>query len=101
MASEKCQHILTFSGRELALEEAPRTLVYIFTQRRKRLLRCELISSGRKLGASTNSTDTRLELGNHPMAQDILGLDLGRMIGYQWAPQYQAILTPVIETMPV
>jgi hypothetical protein len=38
-------------------------------------------------------------LGDHPIAQELKGLDIGRLLGYQYQPEYQTILTPVIESL--
>lgn len=93
------RHILTLAGRKLKLQEAPRSRSHAFTVRNGRLLRSEIISSRRGVGASRSSADVRLELGDHPIAQELRALELGRMLGYQYVPQYQTILTPVIESL--
>ena len=100
-ASENGQHILTFSGRELPLKRAPRRRLHIFTQRNGRLLRCEMITSEQAQGASARRADLRLQLGDHPMGREIAELPLGRLVGYQWSPKYQAVLTQVVESLPV
>ena len=100
-ASENGQHILTFSGRELPLKQAPRRRLHIFTQRNGRLLRCEMITSEQAQGASARRADLRLQLGDHPMGREIAELPLGRLVGYQWSPKYQAVLTQVVESLPV
>jgi hypothetical protein len=99
-ASHEGRDILTFSGRMLETALGPRSRIQVFTHRNGYLLRSELIVSETKGGASTRGADVRLELGDHPMAQEIEGLNPGRLVGYQWAPRYQAILTPVLESLP-
>jgi hypothetical protein len=37
-------------------------------------------------------------LGDHPIAQELEELGLGRMLAYQYAPSYQSILSPVLES---
>ena len=65
------------------------------------LLRSEMILSERELPGSRKAADVQLELGDHPIAQELTGLDIGRAIGFTYAPDYQIILTPVIESLPV
>ena len=99
-ATEGGREILTLSGRKLPLALTPRSRVHPTNCRGERLLRCELILSERQAGASRDAADVRLELGNHPMAQDLRDLELGRLLAYQFCPQQQAILTPVLESHP-
>jgi hypothetical protein len=99
-ASHDSREILTFSGRVLETTPAPRSRLAVYNYRNGHLLRSEMIVSEAKVGASTRGADVRLELGDHPMAQEIEALNLGRLVGYQWAPRYQAILTPVLESLP-
>jgi hypothetical protein len=95
---EDNQHILTFSGRQLETHQAPRVRMHVFTSRKGRLLRSELILSERQQAASKKAAHAQLELGDHPIAQELKALNLGRMLAYQYTPQYQSILTPVIES---
>ena len=95
------RHILTLAGRKLDVRDAPRSRWHAFTVRNGRLLRSELISSERGLAVSKDSSHVRLELGDHPIAQELEGLGIGRMLAYQYAPEYQTILTPVIESFAV
>lgn len=44
------------------------------------------------------SSSVQFELGDHPIAQELQALKLGNIIGYQYALQHQAILTPVMES---
>lgn len=96
--AEQDDHILTLTGRVLELQKIPRSRSHYFTTRGGRLLRSEGMTSSRMSGQSRSSADVRLELGDHPMAQELKGLGLGRMLGYQYSPNYQVILTPVIES---
>lgn len=92
------EHILTLEGRILDLIETPRSRRHPFTFRNQRLLRSETITNQRRSGSSTNSADARLTLGNHPIADELKGLELGRLVAYQFSPKYQLILTPVVES---
>ncbi len=98
---EAGQHILTVSGREGMLKRAPRSRMHPITMREGYLLRCELVVSEREQFSGQNANSARLELGDHPIAQEVKELQLGRMLGYQYAPHHQAILTPVIESFAV
>lgn len=93
------RHILTLVGRQLDLRDAPRSRSHAFTVRNGRLLRSEMISSERRVGASRDASDLRLELGDHQIAQELKGLEIGRLLGYQYQPEYQSVLTPVIESL--
>jgi len=94
------QHVLTFGVRKLALHDSARSRVHCYTFRNGMLLRSEMIGSERKVGSSENHTDVRLDLGHHPIAQELKDLEIGRAIGLSHAPGYQIILTPVIESIP-
>jgi hypothetical protein len=96
--AEGDRHILTLAGRELETQAAPRTRSQFFTVRGGRLLRSEGISSERSQARSRDASHARLELGDHPIAQELKGLGLGRMLVYQYAPSYQSILSPVLES---
>jgi hypothetical protein len=77
------KHILTLTGRKTKLELRPRERIYPITCAHGRLLRLELIWSECNAGLSKAQSDVRLELGNHPIAQGLRGLNLGRVLLYQ------------------
>lgn len=95
---EAGSHILTLAGREGALSSVSRSRIHPITVREGHVLRCELIVSERRQAGGRDAADVRLELGDHPIAGEVRGLSLGRLLAYQYAPQHQAILTPVIES---
>jgi hypothetical protein len=95
------RHILNLAGRQLDLRAAPRARRHAFTVRNGRLLRSEIISGERGVGASRDASDVRLELGDHPIAQELEGLEIGGLLGYQYEREYQTILTPVIESLAI
>jgi hypothetical protein len=95
------KHILTLKGRKLQTRPAPRSYTHPITFRNEHLLRCEMIASESETAASRDLSDVRLELGDHPIAQELRGLDLGRIMAYRYSPHFQAILTPVFESFPV
>jgi hypothetical protein len=96
--AEEDRHILTLSGRKLPLQGAPRSRARLFTTRNGRLLRSEMVNSERGLAESRDSSHVRLELGDHPIAQELKSLNIGRLTAYQYAPEYQMILSPAIES---
>ncbi len=96
------QHILTLIGREREQDnETPRSRIHPITVREGYILRCELILSARRQISSRDSESVRLELGEHPIAQEVKELKLGKLLAYQYTPQHQAILTPVVESFAV
>jgi hypothetical protein len=96
--AEGDQAILTFSGRRLQTQQAPRSRVNFYTTRGGRILRSVGINSERLQARSKNSSHLQLELGDHPIAQELNELELGKMLVYQYAPQYQSILSPALES---
>lgn len=98
--AEGGKEILSLSGRKLPLEPTPRSRIHPTNYRGGRLVRSEFIQSERQAGASRDASDVRLELGDHPVAQELRDLDLGRALAYEYCPQLQAILTPVLESHP-
>ena len=98
--SEEGTHILTLTCRKQALAPAPRYRMHIFTAQ-ERLLRCEIVLSGRDLASGRSPSDVRLELGDHAISQELDELQIGKLVGYQYTPQYQAILMPVVESYAI
>lgn len=92
------QRILKLSGRKLNLKRYPRYRVNPITYRRGFILRSELVIDERGMGSSRSSRDVKLELGEHPMAEELRELEFGRVLGYQYCPQARGILTPVFES---
>jgi hypothetical protein len=99
--SGNSQTIVSISGRKLDLNPTTRSRNQIFTYRQGHMLRLELINSEREEGASKNPSDVRLEFGDHPIAQELRDWNPGRMVVYNYCPQYQMILTPALESFPV
>ena len=96
--SEAQNPILTLAVRELSVQPTERTYIHTLTFREGRILRLELILSERDQAMSRDSAHVRLELGDHPIAQELRALNLGRMLYCQYAPQCQVILSPVLES---
>jgi len=92
------QWILTLTGREGTLKHTPRSRIHPFTLRNDYLLRCEIIVSERQQATGRGASGVHLELGEHPMAQELAAWNLGPVLGYQYAPQHQIILTQALES---
>lgn len=95
---EAQSHILTLAVRELPIQHAGRSYLHSITFREGRILRLELILDERRQGISRKSAHAHFELGDHPIAQELRELNLGRMLFCQYTPQYQVILSPVLES---
>jgi hypothetical protein len=95
------KHILTIKGRKLKLEQFPRQHLHPITVSQSRMLRLEFNLSECQAGLSNNQSDVSLELGDHPMAQELRDLRLGRILQYQYCQQLQAVLSPVCESYPL
>jgi hypothetical protein len=95
------QSILTLTAQEGKLQNVPRSRMQPITVRSGYLLRCDLIVSERQQMGHQGAFGVSLELGKHSIAEELKQWNLGKIIGYQYAPQHQAILTPVIESFSV
>jgi hypothetical protein len=98
--AEGSNHILTLRVRQIPVKESDRWRFYGITFRNSRILRSEAIINVRKQAISRNPANVKLELGDHAIAQELRNLHLGRMVHFQYMPQNQAILTPVLESYP-
>ena len=95
---EDDHHILTLSVREIPVKPLERWRFHGITIRDRRILRSEIIVNVGEQGISRNPNNAKLELGAHPIAEELRNLNLGRMIHLQYIPHNQAILTPVLES---
>jgi hypothetical protein len=98
-AEEK--EVLLVRGRKLDLAWTARRRVHPLTYRRGFILRSEFVINERQTGASRNEPDLQLQLGDHPIADELREMRLGRMLGVQFCPHAQGILTPVIESFAI
>jgi hypothetical protein len=98
--SEGGRHVLTLAVDELDLQPVGRSRIHSITFREGRILRLEFIFNERRQGSSRNRAHAHLELGDHPMAQELRDLRLGRMVACSYTPKTQAILSPVLESIP-
>jgi hypothetical protein len=96
--AERSNHILTLSVRQIPVKDFDHWRFHGITFRDGRILRSEVIVNVRKQAISRNPANVKLELGDHPIAQELRNLHLGRMVHFQYMPQNQAILTPVLES---
>jgi hypothetical protein len=92
------QKVLALSGRKLALKRFPRFRLSPITYRNGYILRSQFVVSEREMGTS-GGQDVELELGEHPIAKELVELELGRVLGYRYCPHAQGILTPVFESL--
>jgi hypothetical protein len=98
--AEDGREILQLSGRELPVQGGGHTRTNVINLRHGRLLRCEFNTNRRQVGTSRNGRDVRLQLGDHPIADELRALRLGLMMQYDYVPSGQGILTGVIESYP-
>jgi hypothetical protein len=96
--SEGGGDILTLTVRQLPVKPSPRWSFHGITARDDRILRSEIIVNVRNQALSMNPANVKLELGNHKLADELRNLGLGRMVRFQYIPECQTILTPVLES---
>jgi hypothetical protein len=95
---EKQGHILSLTVSDLDLETGERMYIHSLTFREGRILRLEFVLSACEKGGSRNPKDAELELGDHPIAQELRDLGLGWMVYCYRVPRFQAVLSPVVES---
>ncbi len=98
---EEGKTILTLSSSASKRNHVPRSRMHPITLREGYMLRSELIVSERNQLIGRGSSDVCFELGDHAIAQELKEWKLDRVLAYQYAPQHQAILTPVMESFAV
>jgi hypothetical protein len=99
--SEGGRDILMLGVRDLPTKPGGHGRVYPITVQDSHILRSELVLNVSQVAQSRRSDDVRLELGDHPMADELRGLKLGRLLQMQYMPRNQAILTPPLESYPM
>ncbi|MCP4371820.1 MAG: acetoacetate decarboxylase family protein [Deltaproteobacteria bacterium] len=95
------QDILSLRGKKIRTKKFPRICVHPITVRNGYMLRSELVISERDMGESKKGKDVKLELGEHKIAEELKGLNLGKTLSYRYCPMAQGILTPVFESFSV
>jgi hypothetical protein len=98
--SEGDRHILTVTARQLPVRPFDHWCFHGITVRDERILRSEIIVNVGRQAISRRAGNVNLELGSHPISKELRDLRMGRMIHFQYLPENQAILTPVLETYP-
>lgn len=96
--AEQGAEILTLEVRKGEMEPAERWSVNLITARKGFLLRLGWVESEQRKRESHDGSDARLELGSHPIAQELHEMQLGRVLGCEYRPQFQAVLGPVVES---
>jgi hypothetical protein len=99
--SEKGQHILTLSGRELATKPGSRMNIGGISRRAGGLLRTSFVHHLQQVGRSYRPSEVRLELGQHPIADELRDLKLGRMLELRYVARHQAILSTALESFAI
>jgi hypothetical protein len=56
------------------------------------------VESEQRKRESHASSDARLELGPHPIAEELRKMHLGRVLSCEYRPRFQAVLSPVVES---
>ncbi len=78
-----------------------RTRMHAINADAGRLVRVESIVSERQESVGTNPDAVKLSLGEHPVADDIRKMQLGKCMMHTYSPQSQLILSPVMESWSV
>ena len=99
--NENGKKILTFRGRKLETNLSKRSYLQLINHRNGYLLKSEFVVSERKMGLSKNSNDVKLILGDDDIANELKGLGLGKILTYDYCPQFQAIQTPSYESCSI
>jgi hypothetical protein len=97
--SDNGTHILTLSARKPPTSPVGRSSTFLFNHRNGYLLRSAFVTSEREIGVSRDPQDVRLELGDHPMADVLKDLPLGKMLGLQYSPTHRSVQTPTYESL--
>ena len=98
--AEADREIFTLSVPAVADQHGNLMRWNMLSTRGDRILRCEFIEMTRSEGTSHRPADVHLELGNHPIADELRTLKLGRLFNCQYAPELQAVLTGPLESLP-
>jgi hypothetical protein len=96
--AENGSEILTLEVRKGELEPAERWHANMITAREGYLLRWGWVESEQRKRVSHDSSDARLELGSHRLAEELGEMQLGRMLSCEYRPRFQAVLGPVVES---
>lgn len=95
---EAGRSILTLSVRALKTRRVDRRFpgdLYVY--RDPWIRHIPFVTNIIELGTSMRRADARLELGDHPIADELRRLELGRAISVQYSPASQQVLGPVLD----
>lgn len=98
--AEKGTDVLTLEVRKGELEPAGRWSASMITAREGYPLRWGWVESEQRKRESHDSSDARLELGSHPIADELREMQLGRVLSCEYRPQLQAVLGPAVGSFP-
>ncbi len=96
--AEGDSHILTLSARQRPLQQADRMRYQVVNVHHDRILWGMASAYLGRMSVSRDPSDVRLKLGDHPIAQALRRLNLGRMIDYRYCPEGQLILNSILES---
>ena len=96
--AEGDRSILTLSAKEIDVKPEARWRSDCITVREGRLIRSEIMFNQKSLGVSRNRREVRLDLGDHPISDELRSLNLGRMLELRYLPHYEAILSGPLES---
>lgn len=100
-AEEEGRRILSLSVRRPRVKKVGRRWpVDVLTFREGQVLRSPLVVNIRELGSSMRPANAHLELGDHPVSDELRELDPGRVVSIQYSPNSQAILGGPMEGWP-
>jgi len=100
--AEGDKHILTLRLRHRSPRRGPGRMRYEpVTVKGDRLVRGISISNTTRAAASFSGRAVELELGDHPVADQLRRLEMGRVISASYAPVVQSVLSPPLEGWPL
>jgi hypothetical protein len=95
---EDDQHILSLSVRSLTTQKVDRRFPGdLYVHRDPWIRRVPFVTNIKQVGTSMKQGHARLELGDHPIADELRQLELGRAINVQYSPESQQILGSVLD----
>ncbi len=84
-----------------AAQPAIRWRLHLLGLRGTHLLRSEMLINVRQLGRTHDPTEACLELGDHPIAAEMRGWQIGRLLDLRYMPAQQSILSAPLESIPL
>lgn len=90
--------VMDVSIKKGTLRSVERNRMHAINADAGRLVRVESIVSERQESTGSNPDAVKLSLGEHPVADDIRKMQLGKCMMHTYSPQSQVILSPVMES---